>query len=90
VTKKKAATQPVRPTQAKKEITNNHSLIALLLPLGTLLGGVFIGILYTGGFFLLGGTNSFIDAFAYNDQTFFCYVYYRMHRPYTQHNICII
>ena len=68
---KKAATQPVRPTQAKKEITNNHSLIELLLPLGTLLGGVFIGILYTGGFFLLGGTNSFIDAFAYNDQTFF-------------------
>ena len=50
---------------------NQHSLAELLVPLGFLLGSVIIGILYTGGYHLFGGQHSFIDAFRYNNQTFF-------------------
>ncbi len=51
--------------------SNQHSLMELLLPLGLLLFGVIIGILFTGDYYLLGGQRSLIDAFRYNTQTFF-------------------
>lgn len=63
--------QPQQSVQHREEKEkNHHTLIELLLPLGTLLVGVIVGILYTGGFWLFGGTYSFIDAFRRNDQTF--------------------
>jgi len=42
----------------------------LMLPIGTLLLIVFIGFPYAGGYYLLGGTRSLIDAFQNNHHTF--------------------
>lgn len=49
---------------------DSHSLIALLMPIIMLVGGVFIGILYSGGYYLFGGNNSFFGAFRENQHTF--------------------
>lgn len=56
------------------DATNNHLLVELLLPIGLLVAGVFLGILYAGDCFIFGGNNSFVDAFRSNNQTFlvFC------------------
>ncbi len=63
--------QKLTPQHSKINATNNkHSLAELLIPLGFLLGGVIIGILYTGGYYIFGGQHSFIDAFRHNNQTF--------------------
>jgi len=56
---------------------NDHaqgSLADLLLPLITLIGGVVIGSLYAGDYYLFGGKHSFIDAFKYNDKILFILV----------------
>lgn len=50
-----------------------HSIVELLLPIGLLVGGVFVGILYSGGFYLLGGNSSFVQAFRDNNETFFIF-----------------
>ncbi|HSC25435.1 MAG TPA: Na+/H+ antiporter NhaC family protein [Candidatus Babeliales bacterium] len=59
---------------ANENLSNNneeYSLFDLLLPIAVLIGGVFFGILYAGGFYLFGGSNSFFEAFRCNDKTFF-------------------
>jgi tetracycline resistance efflux pump len=48
----------------------SHSLIELLMPIGLLVGGVFMGILYAGNCFIFGGENSLLEAFRQNNQTF--------------------
>lgn len=50
--------------------TTSHSLIELFMPIGVLIGGVFIGILYAGNYQGFGGSSSFFDAFKGNDKTF--------------------
>jgi tetracycline resistance efflux pump len=50
---------------------HGHSLIELLMPIGLLLGCMLVGILYAGKYHLFGGSNSFLDAFRHNNQTFF-------------------
>lgn len=52
------------------EHENKHSLLEVLLPITILISGVIIGILYGGGYHLLGGNNSFFEAFRQNDKTF--------------------
>lgn len=56
----------VHPTHG----TSKGSLWDLLLPLGCLLFSIFVGILYVGDFYLLGGHNSFLEAFKNNKQIF--------------------
>ena len=48
----------------------SHSLIELFMPIGILIGGVFLGILYAGDYYIFGGLNSFVEAFRQNDKTF--------------------
>lgn len=48
----------------------HHSLIELILPIVLLIGTVFFGILYAGGYHLFGGTYTFVDAFRHNNKTF--------------------
>ncbi len=43
----------------------------LLVPLIMLISSVLIGIAYTGGYYLFGGTNTLLQAFQSNNQTFF-------------------
>jgi tetracycline resistance efflux pump len=49
---------------------NKHSLQELLMPIVILMGGVFFGILYSGDYYLFGGTHSFFEAFRHNNKTF--------------------
>ncbi len=51
-------------------IAQDHSLLELLMPLSMFIGGVLLGILYAGNYYLFGGDNSFFDAFRENDKTF--------------------
>jgi tetracycline resistance efflux pump len=55
------------PTYQEKE---PHSLIELLMPITILIGGVFMGILYAGGYYVFGGNNSFFNALRENQHTF--------------------
>jgi len=48
--------------------SETYSLLDIIVPLVTLLCSVIIGILYTGGYWLLGGNHSLIDAFKNNTQ----------------------
>ena len=41
------------------------------MPLSVLIGTFVLTILYTGNYYLCGGTESFINAFKNNDQSFF-------------------
>lgn len=53
--------------------TNNHKqgkLIDLILPLGILIGSIFLGIAYMGGYWLFGGSNTLLEAFKNNSDTF--------------------
>jgi tetracycline resistance efflux pump len=50
--------------------TQGHSLGELLMPIGLLIGGVFLGILYAGDCFIFGGNNTFAEAFRHNNKTF--------------------
>lgn len=59
-----------RADELVNEQEDNHSLNELLMPITILIGGVFLGILYTGNYHLFGGNNSFFDAFRENDKTF--------------------
>lgn len=47
----------------------NSSLIDLILPIALLIGSVFIGFLYAGGFWLFGGLHSVLQALQNNTQT---------------------
>ena len=47
------------------------SIIDLILPLVTLISSAFLGILYVGGFWLLGGNRSLLEALKNNNNTFF-------------------
>ena len=55
-------------------LSAKHSLIELFMPIGILLSAIFIGILYAGNYHLLGGGNSFADAFRNNDKTFLVFL----------------
>lgn len=55
----------------EQDITpTNSTLSDLLIPLGTLLGIVFFGLLYTGNYYLFGGTESLIGAFQQSNDAF--------------------
>ncbi len=56
--------------RADESHQHDHSIIELLLPIGLLVGGVFVGILYAGNSFIFGGENSLLEAFRQNNQTF--------------------
>jgi len=56
---KTAVARPLTPPISSE----NLSLWDFFLPMGTLFIGFFIGILYSGNFFLFGGTNTFVAAF---------------------------
>ncbi len=51
-----------------KSSDRDYSLLDIIIPLATLLGTVLIGILYTGGYWLLGGNYGLIMAFKNNTQ----------------------
>jgi tetracycline resistance efflux pump len=57
----------------KKEIAESlhDSVWDLIIPLTTLVAFFILGLLYTGGYHLLGGTRSLIDTFKHNEQSFF-------------------
>lgn len=50
--------------------TKNAHIYDLLIPLATLLGTVFFGMLYTGNFYLFGGNQTFIGSFQNNQDAF--------------------
>lgn len=60
----------IRYDMLSDEQAKKHTLTELLLPIIVLVGGVFVGILYAGNYYLFGGSNSFIDAFRENSKTF--------------------
>lgn len=57
------------PNLKHKEM-HNGTLCDLLVPLGILIGSIFIGILYTGGYHLFGGNHSFIESMRSSSSTF--------------------
>jgi Na+/H+ antiporter NhaC len=57
-------------TDEENQNKNAH-ISDLLIPLATLLGTVFFGMLYTGNFYLFGGSQTFIGAFQNNQDAFF-------------------
>ena len=50
--------------------TDHPSLIDFCMPLSVLIGAFVLTILYTGNYYIFGGTESFINAFKNNDQSF--------------------
>ncbi len=54
--------QAITSDNRQEIIQTNASLADFLLPLGILITGVFVMLLYTGDYFLFGGKNSFADA----------------------------
>ena len=58
------------PGDEVESVDTNHSLIELFLPIGLLMVGVFVGILYAGDSRLFGGSHSLMDAFRNHDKTF--------------------
>lgn len=50
--------------------SSNSSIFDLVLPIITLIGSVIIGILYSGGYYLFGGTYTLIEALKNNNKTF--------------------
>ena len=50
--------------------SSDEGLTSLLIPLGTLVGCVTFGMLYAGGYWMLGGTHSLLETFRNNDQAF--------------------
>jgi Na+/H+ antiporter NhaC len=64
-------TKPTEPTPSSTHAQTKHGSVGdLIIPLLVLIGTMFGGILYTGKFFLLGGTNSFIEALKQSGQVF--------------------
>jgi len=57
-----------KTSQETIECNKSNSLYDILIPLSTLLFSVIIGILYTGGYWVLGGNQSLIGAFKNNTQ----------------------
>jgi tetracycline resistance efflux pump len=59
------------PTHVQAIVAENasHSIADLLVPLATLIGGFFAGILYFGGFHLFGGTKTFLEVFKSDMET---------------------
>ncbi len=49
---------------------SSDSILDLLAPIATLVIVFIVGILYSGGYYVLGGPNSLIEAFKHNNQTF--------------------
>ncbi|TET06025.1 hypothetical protein E3J79_03130 [Candidatus Dependentiae bacterium] len=63
-------------TQMEKNNQNidkqtRSSLLDIIVPIGTLMFSVIIGILYTGGYYLFGGQNSLLEAFKNNTENSF-------------------
>lgn len=59
--------------QSRDRQSRDHrsgTIADLLLPIGTLLFSVIIGIAYSGGYYLLGGEYSLLEAFKNNQETF--------------------
>ncbi len=63
------AKQPITD-QMNAETVPQGTLSDLLIPLITLIASVFLGTLWTGNYYLFGGTNSLLDAFRTNTQIF--------------------
>lgn len=57
------------PEEQNDHHTEHGSLIDLLIPLFTLIGGACLGFAYAGGYWLFGGSRGFIDALQHNNQT---------------------
>lgn len=55
---------------AEDQPQSNDSMVDLIVPIATLVVVFLVGILYGGGYHLLGGSNSLIEAFKHNNQTF--------------------
>lgn len=49
--------------QPKTPFHESNSIADLLVPLATLIGTFFVGILYSGGFYLFGGNRTFVEVF---------------------------
>ena len=64
-----AQKQP-QPKMIKTDRSIAGSIADLFIPLCVLIGSMFIGILYTGNYYLFGGNNSFIEAVKSTDQIF--------------------
>lgn len=60
--------EPIRE-KFTETFTNVGSLSDLFIPLLTLVSCLIVGILYAGGFYLLGGTHSFVQALQNNNDT---------------------
>jgi len=52
----------VKTHELEKTSNSHDSILDLIIPLGTLISSIIIGFLYSGGFYLLGGTRSFSGA----------------------------
>lgn len=64
-------TTAISPEEKSNTSTrSNDSIIDLVIPLFILVFTFIIGLLYTGGYHLFGGTRSLIETFKYNDQSF--------------------
>lgn len=80
------------------DISSQGTLSDLLVPIVTLVAAVMVGIPFTGGYTLFGGTKSLLDSFKNNNQTFlvlflagmvtlvigFCYALWRRRISYQQ------
>jgi len=54
--------------EKQSDIVNSYSLLDIIIPLVTLLITVIVGILYTGGYYLFGGTYNLVDALKNNTE----------------------
>jgi tetracycline resistance efflux pump len=69
-TEQKAKKEHADTTLEHNNTTTDAHVSDLLIPLATLLGSVFFGLLYTGNYYLFGGTQSFIGSFQNNKHAF--------------------
>ena len=60
----------IKKTTFKKNSTQPLALYNILIPIITLLGTIIVGFLYSGNYWLLGGTRGFMQAIQANDNTF--------------------
>ena len=62
---------PLTQSAQEPHFKDNPPLWGIIIPFTVLLGMMFFGILYSGGFWLLGGNNSLIEALKNNANPFF-------------------
>lgn len=66
-----AAKHELTKTSCPSSIKTQAQLSDLFIPLGTLFACILFGILYRGGYWLLGGSKSLLEAFKSNQDAFF-------------------